>query len=108
MTKRGQEFSTSVVTKGKLEIRQKGSGKSRKGGMRGRGLINIPLRSFTCKRTLEQLKTDRVIGNGVRRTAHVEISNMICRIFSSKTFKLGDVRRELGRHSRKTTSRTTT
>ena len=27
---------------------------------------------------------------------------MICRIFSSKAFKLGDVKRELGRHSRPT------
>ena len=27
---------------------------------------------------------------------------MICRIFSSKAFKLGDVRRKLGQHSRPT------
>ena len=38
---------------------------------------------------------NRVINNVVRRTPHVEISNMVCRIISSKTFKLGDVRRSL-------------
>ena len=65
-------------------------------------MINIPLISFASKRTLEQPKTDRVIGNGVRQTPHVERSNMVCRILSSKTFKLGDVRRELGWHSRPT------
>ena len=70
--------------------------------MRGEGLVNIPLRSFSSKRTLEQSKMDRLIGDGVRRTPHVKISNMFCRIFSNKTFKLGDVKRELGRHSRLT------
>ena len=70
--------------------------------MRGSGLINIPLRSFTNKRSLEQLKTDRFIGNGFRQAPHVERSNMICRIFSSKAFKLGDVGRELGQHSKPT------
>ena len=99
MTERSQEFGTSVIMKGKLEVRQKSPGKSRKGGMRGRGLINIPLRSFTSKRRLEQPKTDRVIGNRVRRTPHAKRSNMICRIFTSKTFKLRDVGRELGWHS---------
>ena len=102
MMEGGQELGPSVVMKGKLEIRQKIPGKSRKFGMRRRGLINLPLRSFTCKHLLEQPKMDRVIGNGVRCTPHVERSNLICRIFSSKTFKLGDVGRELGRHSRPT------
>ena len=51
---------------------------------------------------MEQPKTNRVIGNGVRQTPNVERSNMICSIFSSKTFKLGDVGRELGQHSRPT------
>ena len=32
----------------------------------------------------------------------MEISNMVCRIFYSKTFKLGDVGRELGWNSRPT------
>ena len=102
MIERSQKFDTSVITKGKLEVREKISSRSCKGGMRGRGLINIPLRSFTSKRTLKKPKTDRVIGDGVRRTPHVERSNMVCRIFSSKTFKLGDVGRELGWHSRPT------
>ena len=75
---------------------------SHKISMRGRGLVNIPLRSFSSKRTLEQSKTDKVIGDGIKRTPHVERSIMACRIFSSKTFKLGDVGRELGWHSRPT------
>ena len=91
MTKRSQKFDTSVITKGKLEVRQKSSGKSRKGGMRGSGLINIPLRSFTSKHSLEQPKTDKFIGNGIRQTPHVERSNMISRILSNKTFELWDV-----------------
>ena len=77
MMEKSQNFGTSVITKGKLEVRQKILGKSHKGGMRGRGLINIPLKFFTCNHTLEQLKTDRVIGNGVGRIPHVERSNMI-------------------------------
>ena len=99
---RGQKFSTSVITKGKLEVRQKSSGKGRKSSMRGGGLVNIPLRSFSSKGTLEQPNIDKVIGDGIRRKPHVERSNMICRICSSKAFKLGDVGMELGQHSRPT------
>ena len=66
------------------------------------GLVNIPFRSFAGKRALEQMKTDGVIGNGIGGTPHVERSNMIGWIFSSKAFKLRDVRGELGWHSRPT------
>ena len=65
-TERGKNLSTNVITKGKLEVRKKISRKSRKSSMRGGGLVNIPLRSFSSKCTLEQLKTDRVIGDGIR------------------------------------------
>ena len=65
-------------------------------------MVNVPLRSFSSKRRLEQPKVDRVIGDGVRQTPDVERLNMACRIFSSKTFKLGDVGRELHWHSRPT------
>ena len=66
------------------------------------GLVNIPFRSFARKRALEQPKTDGIIGNGIGRTPHVERSDMIGWIFSSKAFKLRDVRGELGWHSRPT------
>ena len=66
MTEKSQEFGTSVITKGRLELIQKSLGKCRKGDIGGRGLINIPLINFTCKRRFEQPKMDRVIGNGVR------------------------------------------
>lgn len=45
---------------------------------------------------------DRIIGNGIGRTPHVERSNMIGGMFSSKAFKLGNVKGELGWHSRPT------
>ena len=66
MIERFQEFGTNVIAKGKLELRQKSPGKSHKSSMRGGSLVNIPLRSFSGKRMLEQPKTDRVIGNGGR------------------------------------------
>ena len=66
------------------------------------GLVNIPLRSFNGERALEQLKTDGVIGNGIGGTLHVERSNMIGWIFSSKAFELRDVEGEIGWHSRPT------
>ena len=66
------------------------------------GLINIPFRSFVGKRALEQSKTDGVIDDGIGGTPHVEISNMVRGIFTSKAFKLGNVGGELGWHSRPT------
>ena len=66
------------------------------------GLVNIPFRSFAGERALEQSKTDGVIGNGIGGTPHVERSDMIGWIFSSKAFELRDVRGELGWHSRPT------
>ena len=66
------------------------------------GLVNIPFRSFACKRALEQPKMDGIIGNGVGGTPHVERSDMVGWIFSSTAFVLRDVRGELGWHSRPT------
>ena len=66
------------------------------------GLVYIPFRSFAGKRALEQTKTDGVIGNGIGGTPHVERSDMVGWIFSSKAFKLRDVGGELGWHSRPT------
>ena len=66
------------------------------------GLINIPFRSFVGKRALEQMKTDGVIGDGIGGTPHVERSDMVGGIFTSKAFELGNVGGELGWHSRPT------
>ena len=66
------------------------------------GLVDIPFRSFAGKRALEQMKTDGVIGNGIGGTPHVERSDMVGWIFSSKAFELRDVGGELGWHSRPT------
>ena len=66
------------------------------------GLVNIPFRSFAGKRALEQSKTDGVIGDGIGGTPHVERLDMIGGIFTSKAFELGNVRGELGWHSRPT------
>ena len=60
------------------------------------GLVNIPFRSFAGKRALEQLKADGIIGNGIGGTPHVERSDMVGWIFSSKAFELRDVGGELG------------
>ena len=65
-------------------------------------MINIPLRSFACKRALEQPKTDGIIGNGIGGTPHVERSDVIGWIFSIKAFELRNVGGELGWHSRPT------
>ena len=65
-------------------------------------MVNIPFRSFAGKRALEQMKTDGVIDNGIGGTPHVERSDTIGWIFSSKAFELRDVRGELGWHSRPT------
>jgi len=66
------------------------------------GLVNIPFRSFARKRALEQPKAEGIIGNGIGGTPHVERSDMIGWIFSSKAFELRDVGGELGWHSRPT------
>ena len=66
------------------------------------GLVNIPFRSFARKRALEQPKMDGIIGNGIGGTPHVEISDVVGWIFSSKAFELRDVGGELGWHSRPT------
>ena len=66
------------------------------------GLVNIPFRSFAHKHVLEQPKMDGIIGNGIRGTPHVERSDMVDWILSSKAFELRDVRGELGWHSRPT------
>ena len=66
------------------------------------GLINIPFRSFIGKRALEQSKMDGVIGDGIGGAPHVERSDMVGGIFTSKAFKLGNVGGELGWHSRPT------
>ena len=68
--------------------------------MGGSGLINIPLRSFTYKCALEQSKTNGVVGNGIGGTPHMEGSNMVGGIFTSKAFELGNVGRDLCWHSR--------
>ena len=65
LTERSQEFGTSFISEKELEIRYEGSGNGCKGGMRRGGLINIPLRSFACKRALEQYKMDGIISNGI-------------------------------------------
>ena len=65
-------------------------------------MVNIPFRSFIGKRALEKPKTDGIIGNGIGGTPHVERSDMVGWIFSSKAFKLRDVGGELGWHSRPT------
>ena len=65
MTERGQKFGTSVIKKGKLEVRHKSPGKGHKISMRGGALVNIPLRSFACKRAMELPKTDGIIGNRI-------------------------------------------
>ena len=59
-------------------------------------MVNIPFRSFTGKRALEQPKTDGIIGNGIGGTPHVERSDVIGWIFSSEAFELRDVGGELG------------
>ena len=59
-------------------------------------MINIPFRSFTSERALEQSKMDGVISDGIGGKPHVEISNMVRGIFTSKAFKLGNVGGELG------------
>ena len=66
------------------------------------GLVSIPLRSFSSKCVLEQPKTDGIIGNGIGGTPHVERSDMVGWIFSSKAFEHRDVGGELGWHSRPT------
>ena len=66
MTERGKRFTTSVITKGKLEVRHKNPHESFKISMRRGGLVNIPLRRFSSKHTLEQPKTDEIIDDGVR------------------------------------------
>ena len=91
MTEGGQDFGTGVIAKGKLEVRRKSLGNNRKSSMRGGSLVNIPLGSLSSKRTLEKPKTDRFIDDGVRRTPHVERMNMVGRILSNISFKLGDV-----------------
>ena len=63
-------------------------------------MINIPFRSFVGKRALEQMKTDGVISDGIGGTPHVERSDMVGGIFTSKAFELGNVGGELGWHSR--------
>ena len=65
MLEGSQELCASVVSERELEIRQKGLGKGRKGGMGRGGLFNIPFGSFASKRALEQTKTDGVIGIGI-------------------------------------------
>lgn len=65
-------------------------------------MINIPFRRFAGKRALEQTKTNGVIGDGIGGTRHVEISNLVRGVFTSKAFKPGNVRGELGWHSRPT------
>ena len=64
--------------------------------------VNIPFRIFSGKHALEQTKTDGVIGNGIGGTPHLERSDMIGWIFSSKAFELRVVGGELGWHSRPT------
>ena len=65
-------------------------------------MINIPFGSFASKRALEQMKTDGVISDGIGGTPHVERSDMVRGIFTSKAFELGNVGGELGWHSRPT------
>ena len=65
-------------------------------------MVNIPFRSFAGKRALEQSKTDGVSSDGIGGTPHVERSKMVRGIFTSKAFELGNVRGELGWHSRPT------
>ena len=45
---------------------------------------------------------DGIIGNGIGGTPHVERSDMVRGIFTSKAFKLRNVRGELGGHRRPT------
>ena len=70
--------------------------------MGGGGLFNIPFRSFAGKRALEQSKMNGVIGEGSGGTPHVERSDMVGGIFTSKAFELGNVGGELCWHSRPT------
>ena len=70
--------------------------------MRGSGLINIPLRICAFKRALEQSKMDGIISDGIGGTPHVEISDMVRGIFTSKVFEHGNVGGELGWHNRPT------
>ena len=70
--------------------------------MGGGGLLDIPFRSFVCKRALEQSKTNRVVSNGIGGTPHMEGSDMVGGILTSKAFELGNVGGELGWHSRPT------
>ena len=65
-------------------------------------MFNIPFRSFLGKCALEQSKTNGVISNGIGGTPHVERSDMVGGIFTSKAFELGNVGGELGQHSRPT------
>ena len=65
-------------------------------------MLNIPFRSFASKRALEQSKTNRVISNGIGGTSHMEGSDMVGGILTSKAFELGNVGGELGWHSRPT------
>ena len=62
-------------------------------------MINIPFRSFTGERALEQSKTNGVLGNGIGGTPHMEGLDMVGGILTSKAFKLGNVRGELGWNS---------
>ena len=100
MLKGSQELRASIVSERELEVRQKGLGKSLKGGMGRGGLFDIPFRSFAGERALEQTKMDGVIGNGIGGTPHVERLDMIGWIFAIKALKLRDVGGELGWHSR--------
>ena len=53
MKESGQKFVIGVIAKGKLEVGQKFLCKGRKSSMRGSSLVDIPLGSFSSKRTLE-------------------------------------------------------
>ena len=48
------------------------------------------------------MKTNGVIGHGIRGAPHVERSDMIGGIFTNKALELGNVRGELGWHNRPT------
>ena len=53
-------------------------------------MFNIPFRSVACKRALEKSKTYGVGGNGIGGTPHMEGSDMVGGIFTSKAFELGN------------------
>jgi len=65
-------------------------------------LVNIPLRSFTCKRALEQPKMNGIIADGIGGTPHVERSVLVGGSFASKAFELGNVGGKPCWHSRPT------